>query len=250
MLRATGMIPRDDTLIWPAILERAPAAVEASSLYGPIIEGPIVLGRITQSLDGRIAAATGASFWIGGAEDILHTHRLRALFDAVIVGAGTVRADDPLLTTRHCLGPSPVRVVIDAERRLPVSHRVFNGGPRTLLVCAEDRAGGARHGDAEVVGVARGAGGLAPADIVAALRARGLLRLFVEGGGTTVSRFFAAGVLDRLHVTIAPLLLGAGVDGFVLPGVNRPEDGWHLDWSVHRLGHDVLFDIDLRRTVR
>jgi riboflavin biosynthesis pyrimidine reductase len=63
----------------------------------------------------------------------------------------------------------------------------------------------------------------------------------------TVSRFLAAGLLDRLHVTVAPLLLGAGIPAFTLPGVARPEDGLRLDWTVHRLGADVLFDIPLTR---
>ena len=79
-----------------------------------------------------------APVWISGAADLLHTHRLRALFDAVLVGAGTVRADDPLLTTRRCRGPSPVRVIIDTERRLGPHYQVFRGGPATLLLCAED----------------------------------------------------------------------------------------------------------------
>ena len=78
------------------------------------------------------------------------------------------------------------------------------------------------------------------------MRARGLRRLFVEGGGLTVSRFLAAGVLDRLHVTVAPLLLGGGIPAFTLPGVARPEDGVRLDWTMHRLGPDVLFDIGLQ----
>src|SRR5450759_6040292 len=104
---------------WRRLLARDPAAAALSPLYGPLLapprapDGCFVLGRIVQTLDGRIATADGTSFWIGGQQDILHTHRLRALSDAVVVGAGTVRADDPLLTTRHCAGPSPVRVIVD-----------------------------------------------------------------------------------------------------------------------------------------
>jgi riboflavin-specific deaminase-like protein len=206
----------------------------------------MVLGRIAQTLDGQIATVTGASTWISGPADILHTHRLRALFDAVLVGAGTVRADDPLLTTRLCEGPSPVRVVLDPGRRLEMSHRLFQSGPPTLLVCAPACADGTKHGRAEVVGVACDGDGLDLVAVLAALRARGLSRVFIEGGGVTVSRFLAAGLLDRMHVTVAPLLLGAGVPAFSLPGVARPEDGRRLDWQIHPLGADVLFDIALR----
>lgn len=234
---------------WQRLLARDPADAGLSELYGPLIAGrDCVLGRIVQTLDGRIATAGGTSFWIGGKEDILHTHRLRALFDAVVVGAGTVHADDPLLTTRHCTGPSPVRVVIDTDRRLAPDRRMFAGGPPTLLLCADDCDGASHFGAAEVLRVPRSpAGGVDVTAAVALLAERGLTRLMVEGGGITVSRFLAAGMFDRLHVTVAPLLLGDGIPAFSLPPVARPEDGMRLAWTMHKLGEDVLFDIAVNR---
>ena len=184
-----------------------------------------MLGRIAQSLDGRIATASGASQWISGREDIVHTHRLRALCDAVVVGAGTVRADDPQLTTREVEGPSPVRVVLDTDRRLDARYRVFREGPRTLLLCARRCRGEDRVGRAPVLRLPRAGEGLDIAAVLAALAARGLRRIFVEGGGITVSRFLAAGALDRLHVTIAPLLIGSGIPAFTLPQATRLADG-------------------------
>ncbi len=164
--------------LWLRLLARD--AATAPPLYAPLltpataIDGCFVIARMAQSLDGRIATANGSAFWIGGEHDVLHTHRLRALCDAVVVGAGTVRADDPLLTTRHCSGPSPVRVVIDTERRLPENHRLFDAGPATLLLCAEDVAGGNRHGDAELLAVRRAADrGL---DVRAIVAAAGIAR--------------------------------------------------------------------------
>src|SRR6516225_1691514 len=142
---------------WRRLLRRAPTDAGLSSLYGPLLtwptapDGCYVLGRIAQSLDGRIATASGASHWISGREDIVHTHRLRALFDAVVIGAGTVRADDPQLTTREVEGPSPVRVVLDTERRLDARYRVFREGPETLLLCAHDAPGEDRVGSATVL---------------------------------------------------------------------------------------------------
>ncbi len=237
----------DDEAIWQSVLARAPGAAQALPLYAPLLAGPLVLGRIAQTLDGKIATASGASFWISGPDDILHTHRLRALFDAVLVGAGTIRADDPLLTTRLCDGPSPTRVVLDTELSLPAHHRVFCGGPPTLIVCAADRASSR---DRDVIGAPRAGRGLDLTAVIAELRRRGLSRLFIEGGGVTVSRFLAAGLLDRLHVTIAPLLLGDGIPAFTLPGVARPEDGLRLDWTLHQLGRDILLDIPLRAAAR
>lgn len=233
---------------WLLLRQGDPAARLRTPLYAPLVGAErCVLGRLAQSLDGRIATETGLSFWISGEADILHTHRLRALCDAVVVGAGTIRADDPLLTTRHCPGSSPARIVVDTERRLSAEFRVFQGGPPTWLVCAEDVPGPDRLGTAQVLRVARADAGLAPAAILAALERLGMTRVFVEGGGITVSRFLAAGCLDRLHLTLAPLLLGPGVPGFTLPGVARPQDGLRVTYTLHRLGEDLLLDIPLAR---
>ena len=248
---------------WDALLARrdaagCPASGPLSALFAPLLappaaaDGCFVVGRLAQTLDGRIATLSGSSRWIGGRGDILHTHRLRALCHAVVVGAGTVRHDDPLLTTRECAGPSPVRVVLDTERRLGPDRRVFvEGGPPTLLACAEDAPGPDRLGAAEAVRLPRDpvSGGLElPALLRFLAASRGLSRVFVEGGGVTVSRFLAAGCLDRLHVTVAPVLLGSGIPAFTLPEAARIADGLRFVWTPHMLDpDDVLFDIALNR---
>lgn len=250
-------------LDWDALLARRAAGLPLAStpptplaaLFAPLLappaaaDGCVVVGRLAQTLDGRIATASGSSQWIGGRGDILHTHRLRALCDAVVVGAGTVRHDDPRLTTRECRGPSPVRVVLDTDRKLSAEYGVFRDGPPTLLLAAADAPGAERLGQAEVVRLPRDAvhGGLLIPAILAVLAARGLRRVFVEGGGVTVSRFLAAGCLDRLHVTVAPVLLGSGIPAFTLPEAARIADGLRFAWTVHPLDPDVLFDIALDR---
>ena len=232
--------------VWRRLLRRSPED-SGVPLFGPLVARPaIVLGRLAQSLDGYIATARGQSQWISGPEDVAHTHRLRALFDAVIVGAGTVRADDPQLTTRLVDGPNPVRVVLDADRRLGSDYRVFGEGPPTLLICASDTGNGAdRLGRAEIVRLPRGGAGIEPATILDCLAARGLHRVFIEGGGVTISRFLAAGVLDRLHVTVAPVLMGGGIPAFPLPAVEDLAVSRRFGWSVHPIGTDVLMDIAL-----
>jgi len=224
----------------------------SDSLFAPL-RAPVpagcsfVLGRIAQSLDGYIATRGGESVWISGQDDLRHTHRLRALCDAVVVGAKTIRADNPRLTTRLVDGPSPVRVILDPERRLNDAFHVFHGGPETLLLCAPEMADTKHVGTACVLPVPRGLAGLDITAILAVLRARGLQRIFVEGGGVTVSRFLAAGELDRLHVTVAPLVMGGGVAAFPLPPIERLEDGRRFAWTAHRIGADVLLDIPLVR---
>jgi riboflavin-specific deaminase-like protein len=239
---------------WQRLLQGDEAAMSRWPLYAPFLapaaaaDGCMVLGRIAQTLDGRIATANGASFWISGPQDILHTHRLRALAHAIVVGAGTVQTDDPQLTTRACAGPSPVRIILDTERRLDARRQVFAGGPTSLVMVAEDCPGPDRLGEAEVIRLRRHTtGAIDLGAVLETLAGRGLTRVFVEGGGVTVSRFLAAGLLDRLHVTLAPLLLGAGIPAFTLPDCGHPENGMRLSWELHRLGEDVLLDIPLHR---
>jgi diaminohydroxyphosphoribosylaminopyrimidine deaminase / 5-amino-6-(5-phosphoribosylamino)uracil reductase len=213
-------------------------------LRAPVADGrSFVLGRVAQSLDGYIATRDGESVWISGPDDLRHTHRLRALSDAVIVGARTVRSDDPRLTTRLVPGPNPVRVVLDPDRRLGTDYRVFQDGPATLLICAADQTGPTSHGAAEVIAVPRDGDGLRIDAIITCLRDRGLKRLFVEGGGVTVSRFLEAGVMNRLHVTVAPLIMGGGIPAFPITPVARLQDGRRFAWTAHPLGADVLLDI-------
>jgi riboflavin-specific deaminase-like protein len=236
---------------WEALLAArhgAPApAGPLGAAFAPLLatppgpEGCVVVARLCQTLDGRIATEGGISQWIGGAGDIRHTHRLRALCDAVLVGAGTVAADDPQLTTRGVRGPDPLRVVLDPRRRLPATHRVFRDGRPTLLL--HDAEGPGTHGTAEALRVP----GLAPPEVLRALAARGVTRVFVEGGGVTVGRFLAAGCVDRLHVTVAPMILGSGRPAFPLPVVHRLEDALRFAFQVHDLSPDILLDCEIAR---
>ena len=217
-------------------------------LLAPVPDGrSFVLGRIAQSLDGYIATNAGESVWISGPGDLRHTHRLRALCDAVVVGARTIRADNPRLTTRLVEGPSPVRVVLDPGRRLTGDFRVFQEGPETLLLHCQGAAGPDRLGHAQLLSVPPAKEGLDVFAILTALRTRGLKRIFVEGGGVTVSRFLAAGALDRLHVTVAPLVMGGGIPAFPLTPIARLEEGRRFAWTAHRIGADLLLDIPLVR---
>lgn len=178
-------------------------------------DGPLVIGQLGQSLDGRIATPTGASKYINGSEALCHLHRIRAEVDAVIVGVGTAIADDPQLTTRHVEGASPARVVIDPNGRMPVGLRMLADGAAPVLVVT--CPGRAVPPGAEAIALGRdGAGLIPPREIVAALAERGLRRLLVEGGADTLARFLDAGVIDELHLMVAPVVLGSGKTGLNL----------------------------------
>lgn len=253
-LRQSGSAGANLAAMQRAGAERADlAAPSLSTLYLPLLDiGPTAaIAHLGQSLDGRIATASGASHYVTGEQDILHNHRMRALCDAVLVGAGTVRYDDPQLTVRLCRGPDPVRVVVDTERRLDIGYHVFQDGcAETLLLTAEDRVDGKRHGTAEVIGVPRLGQGLCPQKVRDILAARGLRRLFIEGGGVTVSRFLQAGGLDLLQVTIAPLIIGSGRMGISLPEVTSLSEGIRPPVRFFRIGADLMVECDLRDHAR
>jgi riboflavin-specific deaminase-like protein len=210
-----------------------------------------VVAQLGQSLDGRIATENGHSHYVTGPEDRRRLHRLRALAQAVVVGAGTVESDDPRLTVRDVEGEDPVRVVLDPRGRLDPSLAVLSDGAApTLWVRADSdaRRSSPPGGDVEVVALPLATStGFEPGRLLSMLRERGLDRVLVEGGGVTVSRFLAAGALDRLHVTVAPLLLGSGRPSLTLPPIATLEEALRPPTRVFRLGDDVLFDVELDR---
>jgi len=220
-----------------------------AELFGPLREGAVddlvVIGQIGQSLDGRIATESGHSKYINGPAGLTHLHRLRALVDAVIVGVGTAIADDPQLTVRLVVGPQPARVVIDPYARLAPEARVFAAdGARRFLITTQG-ANRAPPPGVETVVMPTVEGQLAPAAILTALAAFGMRRVLIEGGTDTLSRFLAAGCLDRLHVIVAPMILGSGRPSFALPPIERADQAPRLPMRTHRIDDEVLFDCDL-----
>src|SRR5439155_21686661 len=174
------------------------------------VDDLVVVGQFGQSIDARIATPSGHSKYINGAAGLAHLHRLRALVDAVVIGVGTALADDPQLTVRRVAGPNPARAVVDPHGRLPRTARLFAADGVRRLVLTSDGGHSDYPPGVEVVRLAANSRHIAPAAILAALAERGLRRILIEGGADTVSRFLAAGCLDRLHIVIAPIIIGAG----------------------------------------
>jgi riboflavin-specific deaminase-like protein len=205
----------------------------------------MVIGQIGQSLDGRIATGTGHSHYINGPEGLAHLHRLRALADAVVIGVGTAIADDPQLTVRRVAGPDPARVVIDPNGRLPAAAKCLgDDGVRRIVIVSRHVSSKMPRG-VEPIALPMADGNIAPADIVAALADAGLRRILIEGGAKTVSRFLAAGCLDRLHIVVAPVIIGDGPTGISLPPIDTMAQAHRPHVRAHMLGDEVLFDCSL-----
>ena len=209
---------------------------------------PFVVAQLGQSLDGRIATLSGESQWINKDEALIHVHRIRATVDAVIVGVGTVIADDPKLNVRHVPGRNPARVVIDPKGRMPVTAKLLaTDGARRIVVRATGCARPSVPG-CETIEVPAGTNGsLSPSAIIAALYNAGLSTFLVEGGAGTVSGFIDDRAVDRLHVLVAPVILGSGKPGLTLKPIDRLAQALRPLADVHILTDgDVLFDCDMR----
>jgi diaminohydroxyphosphoribosylaminopyrimidine deaminase / 5-amino-6-(5-phosphoribosylamino)uracil reductase len=217
------------------------------ALYGPIASARsgFVLAQVGQSLDGRVATPSGDARDISGPDGIAHLHRCRALVEAVIVGIGTVKADNPRLSVRAVKGPNPVRVVVDCRAELTGNEGLFRDGGAPVLLIQGDNAP-RRDYRADVLRVRRGEHGLDPQDMLDVLADRGLHRILVEGGARTIARFIDAGLVDHLHVAIAPLIIGSGPAGISLPPIAELTSAHRPAAKVYSLGSDILFDCKLR----
>jgi diaminohydroxyphosphoribosylaminopyrimidine deaminase / 5-amino-6-(5-phosphoribosylamino)uracil reductase len=219
-------------------------------VYAPVLggaararhgDGVFVVGHLTQTLDGRIACSTGGPQWIGNEFDRRHAHRMRALLDGVMVGAATALGDDPQLTVRAVRGPNPRRIVLSGSGRVLRAGRAlraFANEGCDVLVAASADAPALTNVHVERIAAADAA--LAPRAILAALRARGVHSLYLEGGACTLSSFLQAGCLDLLQIHVAPIVLGSGLPSFQLPPLATMREAHAFAMQHATLGGDVL----------
>ena len=215
-------------------------------LHHPSVDRMVVIGQIGQTMDGRIATASGQSNYVNGPAGLTHLHQLRALVDAVVVGVGTVLADNPRLTVRMINGKNPARVVIDPRARLAQHHLIWqDDGVQKIWIVAEETTV-TPPPQVSLVKLPATDGSIDPKLILKNLFARGLRRVLIEGGAQTISRFMVAKCLDRLHLIVAPIVMGSGRLSFDLPLIEHMDQALRLEVKTHLLGSDVLFDCDLR----
>jgi GTP cyclohydrolase II len=237
-----------------ALQGELPQALDVTALLGSISppdSRPYVVLKYAQTLDGRIATHTGDSKWISGESERRASHALRAACDAVLVGIGTVIADDPQLTVRLVPGASPRRVVLDTSLRVPPGAQILADAAPTLLITSR-RSSAARRRELRERGLdvkvvdADPPWGVDLAAALALLREAGIASLLVEGGAAVITSFLRQRLADRVVVGIAPTILGAGTEAVGDLSAARVSDGLRLtERSVHLLGEDVVVAGDI-----
>lgn len=223
-----------------ALLRRAGVRVDVGLLGDEAVElnrgfvwrmrhrRPFVILKTALSLDGKAAARGGASKWITGPQARAEARRLRGACDAVLVGVGTVLADDPRLTARNG-GPEPLRVVLDSELRIPRKAKILNGDAKTVIFTASRKT----LPGTEIVRVPRGKGGVSIYKVLEELSRRGIGTMLLEGGPQVHASFLEAGLVDEARVFFSPKLLAGSRDPNRSPFVESPR--------LKQTGQDFLF---------
>jgi len=239
-LREAGVVVRE------GLMEAEAREINRGFTRWVVAGRPHVTLKLAVSVDGQIAAAGGASRWITGEAARRRVHRMRSEADAILVGGGTARRDDPLLTARVRGGRNPRRVILTTRPGAILGNRLFRAGAGELLVACPAglprreserlRALGAR-----VLPLPSRGGRIRAGDLLDALGAEGITSLLVEGGGRTAGWLAAEGAVDRYVLFVAPLLLGEGfraVSGWACPD---PKSGVRLTFTaVRRVGDDLM----------
>jgi diaminohydroxyphosphoribosylaminopyrimidine deaminase / 5-amino-6-(5-phosphoribosylamino)uracil reductase len=211
---------------------------------------PVVTVSYTQTLDGRLATRTGASKWIGGPDSLLAAHTLRARNDAIVVGVGTVCADNPRLTVRLVIGRDPLRVVVDSTLRTPLGSAVLAGEAADGTVFAvTERAPRERREAVSALGAtvlalpSDAVGRVDLAALLCRLRSMGIGSALVEGGASIITSLFRARLVDQLAVCIAPKVIGTGIEAIGDLGVLRLDEAMSLaELSIRQCGLDLIVE--------
>lgn len=216
---------------------------------------PQVTLAYAQTLDGYIAASDGSSRWISGQASLMRTHTLRANHDAIMVGVGTVVADNPRLNVRLVQGRDPVRVIIDGHLRIPDESAVLrpDAAPGTWIICGPDadvmrRSALSQRGAVVLpVGADPFMGGIHLTQALQALYQRGIRSVMLEGGSRLITSMLRTRLVDRVTITIAPKMLGDGISAIGAMGITSMVDALTLtNIQTYRLDDDIWVEGDVR----
>lgn len=250
------VLQQNGVLVRCGICQKQAKDINRFWLHGFCHERPFIIAKFAMSLDGKIATRTGDSQWITGPESRAKAHDLRREIDGIVVGSGTVIADNPSLTARNDKQTiaEPIRVILDSMAKTPISAKVYNGDKSKVILVTTKQAPQARlaqfveHG-VQVLTIAADHGGRPQiAVLLEALYARGVRSLMVEGGAQVLGSFFDAKLVDEVWAFVAPVLIGgAGPSPIAGAGVARLQDCPRLtEVKTQILGCDFL----LRGTVK
>ncbi len=210
---------------------------------------PFVTIKLAQTLDGKIATSLGASHWITGEEARSEVHRFRSIYDAVLVGEATVRADDSQLTVRYCAGRNPLRVVLDRRLSLPLDAKIFDIAAPTIVFASSSwerlpKVELLRNRGVTVLFVNEHAGELDLRSVLAELHKQNVLSVMVEGGSRLSASFVRARLVDKITMFIAPKLFGSdAVSSFAPLGISMPDQAVNLRFEPPQFfGNDVLLE--------
>ncbi|MBW4632069.1 MAG: GTP cyclohydrolase II [Iphinoe sp. HA4291-MV1] len=214
---------------------------------------PFLMAHLAQSLDGRIAATNGNSQWLSNEANLKHAHRLRALHDAVMVGAVTATLDNPKLTVRLVTGKHPIPVIIEGQSDLKLDdlqmmalhermivlypqekqHRVIPQAAKEKILELPISSTKDSHENSV----------LAPSEILNVLYENGISSIFLEGGGQTVSYFLQADCIELLHLHVSPLILGSGRSSFTLPVIDSIDKGLRFKMKHFDFDGEILMEL-------
>ena len=203
---------------------------------------PYIFGHLAQTLDGYIATESGESRYISSIDNLEHLHMLRAISDVVLVGSNTVKFDNPKLTTRLVKGPNPMRVVIDKNDTIKNSCNLLKNKDRKGFKIVSDKL---KPNDENIFSLPLKKDEFIITDIISLLKNLGNKIIFIEGGGNIISHFYRKKFLNRLHLCISPILIGRGINSFIIDKDVKINEAKIKKISYIKMGKDILCNIKL-----
>ena len=203
---------------------------------------PYIFGHLAQTLDGYIATESGESRYISSIDNLEHLHMLRAISDVVLVGSNTVKFDNPKLTTRLVKGPNPMRVVIDKNDTIKNSCNLLKNKDRKGFKIVSDKL---KPNDENIFLLPLKKDEFRITDIISLLKSLGNKIIFIEGGGNIISHFYRKKFLHRLHLCISPILIGRGINSFIIDKDVKINEAKIKKISYIKMGKDILCNIKL-----
>jgi diaminohydroxyphosphoribosylaminopyrimidine deaminase/5-amino-6-(5-phosphoribosylamino)uracil reductase len=203
---------------------------------------PFVTLKYAQSLDGRIATATGHSQWISSHESLVYSHRLRAISDAILIGGGTLRQDNPKLTTRLVKGKNPIRVVLSESGDFPLDRDIFTDGQSPTYIATSSSFVRNTSDPYQVMHLQNGGKGLDLNDLLRQLGQMGVMTILVEGGASVLTSFLRQKLADKIVVCVAPILIGRGIEAVGDLAIEMLDNALRLEGvETEKSGPDFIF---------